>query len=206
MQEASTFKHLCHLIRADLYRYTGRSCASDLGKYVLAGGCFKYLFWMRVCKYAQGLSGAGKLVYVCARVILNHYEYKFGLQIAYQAAIGPGLLVGHFGGIVVNANARIGANCNLSHGVTIGVARRGKCPGVPTIGNNVYIGPGAKVFGGITIGSDVAIGANAVVNEDVPDGVAVAGIPARIISREGSRGLVNRTNYAAPSARGCAGA
>jgi serine O-acetyltransferase len=54
--------------------------------------------------------------------------------------------------------------------------------GAPRLGNNVYVGPGSKLFGNITIGNNVAIGANAVVNTDVPDNVTVGGVPAKIIS------------------------
>ena len=82
---------------------------------------------------------------------------------------------------------------NISQGVTIGQVNRGKYQGVPTIGNGVYIGPGAKVIGKISIGSNVAIGANAVVTTDVPDNACVAGVPARVISMDGADGYVNRT-------------
>jgi serine O-acetyltransferase len=51
----------------------------------------------------------------------------------------------------------------------------------PEIGDNVFIGAGARVLGGITIGNDVIIGANAVVIEDVPSGATVMGIPGRIV-------------------------
>ena len=61
---------------------------------------------------------------------------------------------------------------------------------VPIIGNNVYIGPGAKLFGKIFIGNDVAIGANAVVHTNVEDHVTVAGVPARVINTNGSNGLL----------------
>jgi serine O-acetyltransferase len=50
----------------------------------------------------------------------------------------------------------------------------------PCIGDNVYIGAGAKVLGDVTIGSDVRIGANAVVITDVPDGCTAVWVPARI--------------------------
>lgn len=53
--------------------------------------------------------------------------------------------------------------------------------GIPTIGNNVTIFAGAKVFGKITIGDDVVIGANAVVTKDIPSHSMVAGVPAKII-------------------------
>lgn len=60
-------------------------------------------------------------------------------------------------------------NCFLSHQVTIGRNRGG----APVIGDNVYIGPGAKIFGAIHIGNNVRIGANCVVFEDVPDNATV---------------------------------
>lgn len=114
-----------------------------------------------------------------------------GVELQSGAQIGPGLYVGHWGGIVVSSKARIGARCNLSQGVTLGVAKGpdGRW-GAPVLGERVYVGPGAKIFGPIRIGNDVAIGANAVVNRDVPDGVSVGGVPAKVISHHGSRGLI----------------
>jgi len=113
-------------------------------------------------------------------------EVWSGVSLPPQAQIGPGLYIGHFGQIIVNGEAVLGANCNLSQGVTIGVAGRGAERGCPRIGERVYIGPGAKLFGQITVGSDAAIGANAVVTRDVPDCAVVGGVPATVISRSGS--------------------
>ena len=62
-----------------------------------------------------------------------------------------------------------GENCNISHGVTLGIADRGKNEGGPTIGDNVYIGPGAKIIGNVTVGNYAAIGANAAVTKDIPE-------------------------------------
>jgi serine O-acetyltransferase len=101
---------------------------------------------------------------------------------------GPGLCIPHIGTIIVHPYARIGKNCRIHAGVNIGT-NAGLSPRVPIIGDNVYIGPGAKIFGSIKIGNDVAIGANAVVNKDVPDNVTVAGAPAKIISNKGSKGI-----------------
>lgn len=112
-----------------------------------------------------------------------------------NAQIGPGLYIGHHGGIVTNEEMQIGKNCNLSHDVTIGVSRRGERAGVPVIGDNVYIGPGAKIFGKITIGNNAAIGANCVVTKDVPENGVVAGIPGKVISYEGSAGYINNRVY-----------
>lgn len=126
---------------------------------------------------------------------LARLEVRYGISIPYTTRIGPGLYIGHFGGIVINPEAVLGRNCNISHGVTIGQTNRGPRKGCPTLGDNVYIGPGAVLIGRIVIGSNVAIGANSVVTRDVPDHAVVAGIPGAVISRNGSAGYVNRTDY-----------
>jgi serine O-acetyltransferase len=103
-----------------------------------------------------------------------------------RGVFGPGLTLAHYGSVVVNGHARIGRNCRVHSDVNIGIADGG----APKIGDNVYIGPGAKIFGPITIGDDAVIGANAVVDSDVPAGVTVGGIPARVISDRDSRELL----------------
>ena len=112
----------------------------------------------------------------------------WGIEISRRARIGPGLCIGHFGGITVSPHAVIGANCSLSQSVTIGIAGEGERRGAPVIGNDVYIGPGARLFGLINIGNNVKIGANAVVHRDIPDNAVVALDPGfRIISYRGNR-------------------
>jgi serine O-acetyltransferase len=78
--------------------------------------------------------------------------------------------------------------------VTIGLSNRGEGKiGAPIIGDNVFIGPGAKLFGNITIGNNVAIGANTVITKDIPDNSVVVGSQSKIISSKGSSGYVNHT-------------
>lgn len=113
-----------------------------------------------------------------------------GINIKFETKIGPGLYVGHSGMLIINAKAVIGENCNIGVGVVIGQAGRGARKGSPVIGDRVYIAVGAKVIGKIKIGNDVAIGANAVVTKDVPNGVTVAGVPAKIIKQEGSQEFI----------------
>jgi serine O-acetyltransferase len=86
-------------------------------------------------------------------------------------------------GIVINSQVRGGRNVILEHGVTIG-SEKGQSP---VLGDDVYIGAGAKIIGAVRIGSQVKIGANAVVTRDVPDGATVVGIPARIVRLNGQR-------------------
>jgi len=99
----------------------------------------------------------------------------------------PGLQIMHWGSVVISAHARIGKNSRIHSCVNIGGARVGGSlvGGAPNIGDNCYIGPGAKVFGNITIGNNVVIGANAVVNKSFPDNVTIAGVPAKTINQKG---------------------
>lgn len=91
------------------------------------------------------------------------------------AEIGKGLKMPHMTGIIISGNAVIGDYCTVFHQVTIGVndLRSNKAP---KIGNNVYIGAGAKLIGDINIGNNVKIGANAVVTKDIPNDSVVTGI------------------------------
>lgn len=105
----------------------------------------------------------------------------YNSKIPYQAKIGSGTSFGYGGmGVVIHSDSVVGSHCIIGQQVTIG-GGNSRYPGVPVIGNNVYIAKGAIVFGGIRIGDNVKIGANAVVNIPVPDNAVVAGVPAKII-------------------------
>jgi len=109
-------------------------------------------------------------------------EIVSGISIPANCSIGPGLRIHHFGGIVFHDSVKIGKNATIYHGVTLGVKRDDETQG-PIIGNNIYIGAGAKVLGAIKIGNNVTIGANAVVLTHVPDNCLAVGVPARIINK-----------------------
>ena len=178
-----------------MYRYAGNSTFSSFVYNIFFYPGFKYSFWMRTCAYLKSHPIFRYLFFPIAWLILQHYEYKYGISISYQTQIGSGLYIGHFGSIVVNQYTVIGINCNLSHQVTLGKANRGERKGYPVIGNNVYIGPGAKLVGNVHVGNNVAIEANCVVTKDVPDNAVVVGVPGKVISLEGSIGYINNTNY-----------
>jgi serine O-acetyltransferase len=121
----------------------------------------------------------------------EHLSMKLGFTIPLNV-FGPGLSIAHRGTIVVNSGTKVGANCRLHVCVNIGTAANDS-NAAPAIGNNVYIGPGVKIFGKITIADDIAIGANAVVNKSfVEPSITIAGIPARKISGAGSKGLLKK--------------
>lgn len=127
------------------------------------------------------------------RLWLQRLSEKTGLQLPTKANIGKGLFIAHFGSIIVNPDAILGCNVNIAPGVVIGKANRGEKKGVPTIGNNVWIGANAVIVGNITIGDDVMIAPNAYVNMDVPSHSIALGNPAVIHERENAtEGYINR--------------
>lgn len=190
-----TFKEYRFLVFSDLYRITGNARRWPLVGYLFRGESFRYNFWLRTCAYAKTHPLLRYTIYPLARLMLGHLTYKLGISIPIGTSIGSGFYIGHFGGIVVSQKATIGRNCNISQGVTIGRANRGRNKGYPTLGDNIYIGPGAVIAGCVRIGNNVAIGANCVVTRDVPDNAVVAGVPGKVISWDGSTGYVNRTDY-----------
>jgi serine O-acetyltransferase len=112
-----------------------------------------------------------------------------GIQITPHAHIGPGLQFTHEGNVIIGP-VRMGRNCSISHGVTLGRGLLdGDGPGyddTPTLKDRVWVGPGAVIAGALTIGSDAVVGANSVVLRDVPPRGVVLGVPARMVSRKGS--------------------
>lgn len=147
---------------------------------------WKFLIALRNEEYHANNSGL--LHRLCKKfwaVIHSHYGVKMGWDIPINT-FGPGLKINHFGLIVVNPNARIGAFCDIHQGVNIG-QHGDSLDDVPQIGDNVWIGPGAKLFGRIRIASRCAIGANAVVNKSfLEENISIAGIPAKKIGDTGN--------------------
>jgi serine O-acetyltransferase len=101
------------------------------------------------------------------------------------AEFGSGLVLIHSSGIVINGSVRGGSGIHIEHQVTIGAANRL----TPIIGNDVFIGAGARIIGDVRIGDGARIGANAVVTEDVPAGQTAVGVPARVVVKRESERL-----------------
>ena len=188
------YKEYVHLVKSDLHRYAGNSKFSSFIRNILFEPRFKFSYWLRTCAFTRSHPFL-RIFFPVSWLMLRHYQIKYGIAVSYKTRVDSGFFIGHIGGIVVNRDTVIGRNCNISHQVTLGVSRRGERQGCPVIGDNVYIGPGAKIIGRVVVGDNAAIGANCVVTMDVPENGVVVGIPGRVISYEGSAGYINRTDY-----------
>ena len=191
-----TWRSYLSLVSADLYRVRGEAGIRAAVRELFTGEeGFIFCFWLRTCAFLRSRPLGRLLGYPFARWMMKRLMYRYGIAVEFTTEIGPGFYIGHFGGIVINRRVKIGRDCNISQGVTLGISNRGENAGCPVIGDRVFIGPGAKIFGAVRIGNDVAVAANAVVTKDVPDGVTVGGVPARVINHAGSAGYINNTDY-----------
>lgn len=139
--------------------------------------------------YHNNKSAINKILGMFFSYRLSMTGRKYGFSIPLNAC-GKGLNIAHIGPVVINNSAKIGNYCRIHVGVNIGT-KAGSPNTAPTIGNNVYIGPGAKLFDAITIADNIAIGANAVVNKSfLEPNIAIAGVPAKKINDKGSKGLL----------------
>jgi serine O-acetyltransferase len=140
---------------------------------------------------------------LAARAVKVAVEVATNIELPFTAEIGPGLELPHIGYVIVSSHAKIGANCTLTQGVTLGHARGGQQQksGDPVLGDRVYVGPGAAVIGPVTVGDDALIGPGAVVTRSVPARAVVVGNPARILSYRGSFDLIAYPGMEADPAR-----
>jgi serine O-acetyltransferase len=186
-----TVSELLSVIRADASRY-----GEALVPLLLVERVFRHMVGLRVNAFLCTRPGALARVLRVPALLYWYRARTLGFDVSPRADIGPGLYVApHPGGVVVHPDARIGANCNLHHGVTIGRKHRGPHTGVPRIGDNVWIGPGAKLVGAITVGSDAVIGPNCVVSDDVASAAVLAVARPQTLSRAGSNGYVERARH-----------
>ena len=125
-----------------------------------------------------------RLHFVPLAMMFNKINVVCGQCIIGRGAdFGPGFVLIHSQGVVINSAVRGGSDVKLEHQVTIGAEKNA----APVLGDNVFIGAGAKIIGGVHVGCNVRIGANAVVVNDIPDGTTAVGIPARAIEKSDGR-------------------
>lgn len=135
--------------------------------------------------YASRRDPLGRLLFIVARVRLARRSVITGISVP-PGVFGRGLSIAHVGSVVVNDQVHAGRYCRIHSATNLGV-HEGHAP---TLGDFVYIGPGAVIYGGVTLGDRCTVGANSVVGESVPAGVTVAGSPARPVSDRGSESVM----------------
>ncbi len=178
------------MVRNDILRTSNLIKGSTLKKII---GCYRSpgVHAIVIFRFGTWLKKSNILIRLFLEPVYLFLNYRirthWGIEIPRSATIGEGFYIGHSGGIIISGLATIGENVNISQEVSIGIAGHGENRGVPIIGDNVYIAPGAKIFGKIRIGNNVKIGANAVVYKDIPDNAIVVSDPGfKIISFKGN--------------------
>lgn len=175
-----TKEDLKYYLDEDLKRYGGKKpnlkdwIVKNEGAYI-----YKYIRVLRFLEYH--FNTGNRLMY-----LWYFFRYKrmcFDLKVDIKPNnLGPGFRLMHLGALVrIKRNCRIGKSCTILPGVVIGNKRLENDDSWVTIGDNCYIGLGAKIFGEVHIGNNVIIGANSVVTKDIPDNAIVGGIPAKIL-------------------------
>lgn len=142
---------------------------------------------LRKTEYLLNVSHKGpfyKIRYIVSMFFFHRMRVRLGYSIPLNV-FDSGLSIAHRGTIVINGNAKIGKNCRIQECTTIG-ATNGSVE-APVLGNNIFIGSGARIIGSIELADDIAIGANALVcNSFLEPGITIAGVPAKKISDNNS--------------------
>lgn len=150
---------------------------------------WKFQIALRKCEYYKTKSAPFRPLYLFWKIRNRQLGLKLGFEIP-EFVFGAGLRINHYGNLIVNRESIVGRWCDIHQGVNIGssnpVHRIPTERYSPTIGDNAWIGPGAKIYGNITIGQRVQIGANAVVGKSCGDDVTIGGVPAKIIRQSGT--------------------
>jgi len=167
---------------ADVARYKARGYRGRelwLNPAVWSIACYRLANWLHVSRPTALVRVPLKVVSYTANMWC---EVVMEMCLDAQATIGPGLYIGHIGGVHINPQAVLGRNCDLAHRVTIGTSAMGR-EGAPVLGDDVYIGTGATLVGKIKVGNGAKIAANTLVIGNVPAGATVMGVPGRIVMR-----------------------
>jgi serine O-acetyltransferase len=147
----------------------------------MIGFSFRLLASIQAYQYHRARSGPWHaLMRKVARARHLFWSIITQSDIEHRAKFGRRLMLPHPNGVVIHEDAVIGDDCMIMQQVTIGMIGDGE---VPTLGNGIYVGAGAKIIGKVKVGDGARIGANAVVTQDVPAGCTAVGVPARLVKR-----------------------
>jgi serine O-acetyltransferase len=176
---------LLKLIRSDAARWVIPSGHHDPDKVTfgqIVKFYYRYVGFRAAVWYRIGHWCYGRRVRGLPSLIQHRIHFRYGLEVVISMPIGEGLYIAHTTGMVLAAKG-IGSQCSLIGGITLGMRNTWQ---FPVLGDNVFVGAGARILGGITVGDNAVIGANAVVIQDIAPGDTVVGIPARPVRRKES--------------------
>jgi serine O-acetyltransferase len=180
-------------ITADGYRVTQRTSLGSILASIAARRTFRPVLTLRLCQWNNNRPWPLGFLF---RALHRLTQHMAGLDLPRTVDVGPGLLLVHGWGIVVNQRAKIGSNVTLFNGVVIGqkdtITDSGRHCKYPVVGNDVWIGPHAIIIG-VTIGDGAIVGPGSVVTKDVPARCIVVGNPARILRRDALPDVPNRS-------------
>lgn len=169
---------MLNTLAADLARIHRRPVpGSRLGRAKLVAASALKVRGLAVVLYR--LSHAAGRKSAAAGALLKQLNHVLtGADIAHEATFGPGLCLWHPTGVVVAPGVVAGDRCSLHSCVTLGSTPAGS----PELGDDVIVGPGARLYGAITVAENIQIGANAVVGKSFTEpGVVLAGVPAEVL-------------------------
>ena len=124
-------------------------------------------------------------LYFLARLISQTARFFTQIEIHPGAVLGKGVLIDHGGGVVIGETAVVGDFCTIYQGVTLGGVGTERGKRHPTLGNYVTVGAGAKILGSFEVGDHCTIAANAVLLKPLEDNITAAGVPARVVKKDG---------------------
>jgi serine O-acetyltransferase len=172
-----SFSGLIREIRADYVRHGSRR----LNPAWWAVAVYRYGRW------SLGLRGPSRWLTSKVYGLLNLFVLlASGIELNREVRVGSGFHLVHSGNIKIHPDVVIGDRCGIMHDVTLGMTP--DRPGVPRIGDDVFIGAGAKVLGPVTLGNAARVAGNSLVLVDVPPGATAIGVPARILRFTGRAG------------------
>lgn len=156
--------------------------------YLVGDEIWKFEIVLRKLEYYSNNKGN-----MFATILRKYYKLRFrrmSVRLGFSIPLNVfdyGLSIAHYGTICVNNKSCIGKYCRIHEGVTIGASGGG----APIVGDNVFIGSGAKIIGEVSVANNIAIGANAVVTKSFKEeGITLAGVPAHKISQNSSKNLL----------------
>lgn len=179
--------NLLSMLGYDIWRIRGRAGVAEFFNQIMGNRAYRVVFSYRLCRYLRSRPFFGAMAFFPLAYFFHRvFTGAICAELPLAVSIGPGFVLQHGYGLVVNKQASIGRDVTLFHEVTIGATAKG----VPTIGNRVVVAAKAAVLGPIHVGDEVTIGAASVVIKDVECNTIVAGNPAKVIAT-GEKARVN---------------